>query len=140
VTDRRPNEGRPGTPGGGQSSRPERQGARLSNRRLSNLTSVGNVLDDYMPKLRLEDRFAAAQATDLWREVVGPEVARRTRAVGVRDGELLIEVNGSVWMGHLTLLRRGYLDEINGRLPAEARLRAIRLTPMSDRTRDKEGA
>ena len=109
-------------------------------RRNANLEPVGYVLDEVLPGLRLEERFAAAQATDLWREVAGPEVARRTNAVGVRDGELLIEVNGSVWMGHLALLRHGYLEEINERLPAEARLRAIRLTPMSDKTRDKEGS
>ena len=120
-------------PGGDRERRPMR-------RRSANLEPVGTVLDHVLPNLRLEERFAAAQATDLWREVAGPEVARRTRPVGVRDGELLIEVNGSVWMGHLTLLRHGYLEEINGRLPAEARLRAIRLTPMSDKTRDKEGA
>ena len=130
----------PGGRQGGRSSGAGPARPRLTSRRLSDLTSVGNVLDDFMPRLRLEERFASAQATDLWREVVGPEVMRRTHAVGVRDGELLIEVNGSVWMGHLTLLRRGYLDEINERLPAEAKLRAIRLTPMGDKARDKEGA
>lgn len=131
---RRPSEGRQGH---GGPSPARRLG---SGRRQANLEPVGSVLDQVLPGLRLDERFASAQATDLWREVAGPEVARRTRAVGVRDGELLIEVNGSVWMGHLALLRRGYLDEINERLPAEARLRAIRLAPMSEKARDKEGS
>jgi hypothetical protein len=87
--------------------------------------------------LRLEERFASAQATELWNERVTPEIQRRTRAVGVRDGELLVEVRGSVWMGHLAVLRQQIMDDINARLPIEARLRAIRLTPMRSR---EEGA
>ena len=94
---------------------------------------VGTVLDQLLAELNLEERFAAAAATDQWTEVVGPEVARRTRPVGVRDGELLVEVRGAVWMGHLAILRHGMLKEINRRLPAGARIRAIRLTPMRGR-------
>jgi predicted nucleic acid-binding Zn ribbon protein len=97
---------------------------------------VGSVLDRLLPGLHIEERVVAAAATDLWSEVVGPEVARRTHAVGVRDGELLVEVQGAVWMGHLAILRQGILDDVNERLPADARLRGIRLVPM----RGKEGS
>jgi hypothetical protein len=97
---------------------------------------VGTVIDRILTGLRIEERVATAAATDLWPEVAGPEVARRTHAVGVRDGELLVEVQGAVWMGHLAVLRRGILDDVNGRLPAESRLRGIRLVPM----RGKEGS
>jgi predicted nucleic acid-binding Zn ribbon protein len=94
---------------------------------------VAPVLERMLSGLRLEERFKAAQATELWDERVTPEVKRRTRAVGVRDGELLVEVKGSVWMGHLAVLRQQIMDDINARLPIEARLRAIRLTPMRSR-------
>lgn len=91
---------------------------------------VGSVLDDVLAGLKLETRFQSARATEEWNAVVGPEVARRTRPVGVRGGELLVEVQGAVWMGHLAVLRQGILDDLNGRLPAEARLSSIRLVPM----------
>jgi len=97
---------------------------------------VSTVLDEMLAGLKLGEHFASAQATELWREMVGPEVAQRSRAVGVRDGELLVEVQGAVWMGHLAILRQGIMEEINAKLPAEVRLRAIRLTPM----RCKEGS
>jgi hypothetical protein len=48
----------------------------------------------------------------------------------------MVEVCGAVWMGHLAILRQGILDDVNGRLPADARLRGIRLVPM----RGKEGS
>jgi hypothetical protein len=82
---------------------------------------VAPVLDRMLTGLKIAERFASAQATELW--------------VGVRDGELLVEVRGSVWMGHLALLRQRFLEEINERLPEGARLQAIRLVPM----RNKEG-
>ena len=99
-------------------------------------TTIGSVLDRLLPGLKIEEHLAAASATDLWADIVGADVLRRTNAVGVRDGELLVEVCGAVWMGHLAILRQGILDDMNGRLPADARLRGIRLVPM----RGKEGS
>ena len=97
------------------------------------LTPVGNVLDQVLAGLKLEERFKSAGATELWGDVVGPDVARRTYPAGVRGGELLVEVRGAVWMGHLAVLRQGILDDLNGRLPADARLSSIRLVPMRRR-------
>ena len=91
---------------------------------------VGSVLDEVLQALKLETRFAAAQATDRWAMAVGPEVLARTRCVGVRDGELLVEVQGAVWMGHLAVLRQGILEQMNRMLEADQRLRAIRFVPM----------
>jgi hypothetical protein len=91
---------------------------------------VGTVLDQVLRGLKLETRFAAAEATERWSGVVGPDVVARTRCVGVRDGELLVEVQGATWMGHLAVLSQGILERMNQTLAAEKRLRAIRLVPM----------
>ena len=91
---------------------------------------VGTVLDQVLRALKLETRFQAAEATDRWSSAVGPEVLARTRCVGVRDGELLVEVQGAVWMGHLSVLGQGIMERMNETLAPEKRLRAIRLVPM----------
>jgi predicted nucleic acid-binding Zn ribbon protein len=91
---------------------------------------VGTVLDEVLRTLRLTTKFAAAEATEHWSDTVGPEVTARTRCVGVRDGELLVEVQGATWMGHLAVLRQDILERINETLAAEKRLRAIRFVPM----------
>ena len=106
-------------------------------RHRGHLEPVASVLDQTLAALKLDQHFASAQATEVWLEIVGPEVARRTHPVGVRDAELLIEVQGAVWMGHLAVLRQGIMEEINAKLPAEARIRAIRLTPM--RCKEEKG-
>lgn len=91
---------------------------------------VGVVLDQLLRSMRLETRFAAAEATDRWSSTVGPDVLARTRCVGVRDGELLVEVLGATWMGHLGVLKQGILERMNQTLEAPKRLRAIRFVPM----------
>lgn len=94
------------------------------------LRPLGGVLDQVLAGLKLDERFQAARATDEWASVAGPEVVKRTRPVGVRNGELLVEVKGAVWMGHLAVLRQGILESLNRRLPEGARLKSIRLVPM----------
>ena len=98
---------------------------------------VGTVLDQVLRGLKLETRFAAAEATERWTGAVGPEVVARTRCVGVRDGELLVEVQGATLMGHLAVLRQGLIDAMNATLAAEKRLRAIRLVPMRSKEEPK---
>jgi hypothetical protein len=91
---------------------------------------VGTVLDQVLRSLKLETRFAAAEATDRWASAIDPAALARTRCVGVRDGELLVEVQGATWMGHLAVLREGILNRMNETLAPEKRLRAIRFVPM----------
>ena len=99
-------------------------------RRSERFETVGTVLDQVLKSLRLEARFAAAEATDRWADAVDTDVLARTRCVGVRDAELLVEVQGSVMMGHLAVLKQGILDRMNRTLPAEKRISAIRFVPM----------
>ena len=107
-----------------------RTGGRHGEEPREGFQPVGSVLEEVLQALKLETRFAAAEATDRWALAVGPAVLARTRCVGVREGELLVEVQGAVWMGHLAVLRQGILDEVNRTLPASKRLRAIRFVPM----------
>jgi len=96
--------------------------------------TVATVLDNVLHALKLETRFAAAEATERWASAVeqetgGPEALARTHCVGVRDGELLVEVQGATWMGHLAVLRQGILERMNRELQPEQRIRAIRFVP-----------
>jgi predicted nucleic acid-binding Zn ribbon protein len=91
---------------------------------------VGTVLDGLLKRLRLEERFRAADATERWEAAVGRDVARRTRCEGVRDGELLVSVRGAARMADLAVQKREVLDRINEDLAEGAKLRSIRLVPM----------
>ena len=98
---------------------------------------VSTVLEQVLQALKLESRFQAAEATDRWAEAVGPQIVARTRCVGVRDGELLVEVLGATWMGHLAVLKHDILERMNQTLAAEKRLTAIRFVPMRTKEETK---
>lgn len=97
------------------------------------LEPVGDVLDGLLRRLRLDERFAAADATERWEGAVGPEIAQRTRCEGVRDGELLVSVRGAAWMADLAVRKHEILKRINADLAEGGKLSAIRLTPMRGR-------
>lgn len=99
-------------------------------RKKGSFEPVGSVLDDVLRRLKLETRFAAADATERWELAAGPEIAGRTRCEGVRDGELLVSVRGATWMAEVAVRKHDILKRINEELAEGARIRAIRLVPM----------
>ena len=52
--------------------------------------------------------------------MVGPRIARRTRAVSFENGVLRVEVEGSAWRFELGFLERRLLLELERRLGARA--------------------
>jgi predicted nucleic acid-binding Zn ribbon protein len=56
--------------------------------------------------------MVGCRAIEAWPEIVGPRIARRTRAVGFHEGVLQIEVEGSAWAYELEFLKRRFLKEL----------------------------
>jgi predicted nucleic acid-binding Zn ribbon protein len=61
------------------------------------------------------------RAVESWPEIVGPRIARRTRAVGFHEGVLQVEVEGSAWAFELEFLKRRFLKELQRRLGMHVR-------------------
>ena len=57
-------------------------------------------------------------------------MAARARAVGFRDGTLLVEVDSATWMNELGYLKHRMVAELNHRLGGEI-VQEIRLQPAS---------
>ena len=76
---------------------------------------------------------AALRIAESWAEIVGPDVARRATPGGIENGELVVQVRGSVWYAELKrsaprLLLPKILAFLGGD-PARAVVRAIRVVP-----------
>jgi len=56
----------------------------------------------------------------VWADAVSPDVARRSRAVRFREGRLTVEVAGSVWLHHLTALKRQLVAQVNRAVGSQA--------------------
>ena len=80
------------------------------------MESVSGVLPRVLKRLGLDQGLLGWRAVQEWQEVVGPRVARHTRAIAFRDGVLQVEVEGSAWMHELGFLKRDLVRKINGHL------------------------
>lgn len=77
---------------------------------------LAGVLPRVLKQLGLEDGLLGWRAVHEWEQVVGPRVARHTRAVAFRDGVLQIEVEGSAWMHELGFLKTDLMRKVNRHL------------------------
>ncbi len=80
------------------------------------MESLAGVLPRVLKQLGLEEGLLGWRAVHEWEQVVGPRVARHTRAVAFRDGVLQIEVEGSAWMHELGFLKTDLMRKVNRHL------------------------
>jgi hypothetical protein len=76
------------------------------------------LVPETLRALGLERPLKAASLEGLWPEVVGREVAQRTRAGALSRGRLTVLVTDSVWLQQLTMLKPGLIEALNRRLEA----------------------
>jgi predicted nucleic acid-binding Zn ribbon protein len=81
---------------------------------------AGSIVPRLLRDLGLEQGLLGCRAVKEWPDVVGPRIARRTRAIGFENGILRIEVEGSAWRFELGFLERRLLQELERRLGVRA--------------------
>lgn len=87
---------------------------------------AGDLLGSLLHGLGLDERLHQYQALVIWEEVVGPQIAARTRPERIRDHVLEVCVDQPTWMQQLQLLKPQILGKLNARL-GEGTLREIYL-------------
>ena len=80
------------------------------------MESLSGVLPRVLKQLGLEEGLLGWRAVREWEQVVGPRLARHTRAVAFRDGVLRVEVGGSAWMHELGFLKADLIRKVNQHL------------------------
>ena len=88
--------------------------------------SISGVLPALLRELGLEAGIAGWRAVTEWPDAVGPQVARRARAVSFQEGTLVVEVEGSAWLQELSILKRDLVRQVNRRLGSQ-HVRDLRL-------------
>ena len=74
---------------------------------------AGKILERLANRMGIAARLEKEKAVVLWEEVVGKNIARRARAVSVRNEILFVNVQNSVWLQELALLKEGIIEKIN---------------------------
>lgn len=88
-------------------------------RRLDEL--LGRVIDGSALKAGLRRQNALSS----WEEIVGPQIAQHSHAIGLSDGVLLVQVDGAVWAQELAMLRGHIQTKLDERL-GEGTVREVR--------------
>ena len=79
------------------------------------LTRIGEVLPSVLKRLGLEQRFKEQAVLALWPDVVGAELASRTRATRIDKGVLYVYVDHGAWMQELHFIETdGDIAEYDG--------------------------
>ncbi|HZM15444.1 MAG TPA: DUF721 domain-containing protein [Candidatus Krumholzibacteria bacterium] len=87
-------------------------------RQPGKLEPVGPVVGALLQGLGLEKRLQEYEAVHVWEDVVGAAVAAHARATAIQEGVLFVEVDSSVWLQELGLLRESIVERLNARLGA----------------------
>lgn len=90
------------------------------------MEAIAGVLSRVLKRLGVSAELEGWRAVEEWPQLVGPRLARHTRAVGFREGTLRVEVEGSAWMQELGFLKRELIVRINQHLGSHL-IRDIRL-------------
>lgn len=81
-----------------------------------NLEPLAQLLGNAMRSTGLGKRLQEYRAVEAWSEVVGELVAEHSKATGIREGTLFVDVTSSVWMQELQLLRGEIIERLNAHL------------------------
>jgi hypothetical protein len=91
-------------------------------------TPLADALAAYVRKLdRGGGHLVAARVTEAWPRAAGHDIARHTAGVFLREGELVVYVDSSVWATELTALGEQLRKSLNETLGQEL-VRTIRFT------------
>ena len=74
---------------------------------------VGDLLGGFLKKKGLREALERAGAAEEWEERVGEAIGKVTRARGVRDDTLFVEVKSSAWLMELNLMKGEILARVN---------------------------
>ena len=85
---------------------------------------VDGLVEGLLKSYGVEDQVRRMDVLELWPEIVGEHVAQVTRAKGVDEATLFVEVRSSSWLMELNMMKGEFLARVNERLP-EAPLERI---------------
>jgi predicted nucleic acid-binding Zn ribbon protein len=76
---------------------------------------AGDLLAGIIEGLHLGEKLSGWKAVEAWGEIVGADVAGRTKAVRFEQGRLIVEVDSSARMAQLGFEKPALLEKLNAR-------------------------
>jgi predicted nucleic acid-binding Zn ribbon protein len=92
---------------------------------------VGDFLPAVLKSFGLEQKFRDQKVLALWPEVVGEQIAARTRAVRIEKGVLFVHVDHGAWMQELHFKEKELVKKLREKAP-QSGVRRIRFGTSRD--------
>jgi predicted nucleic acid-binding Zn ribbon protein len=83
--------------------------------RRSNVQSIGNVVNELLKTLNIDQKIKEVRLTSSWGEVLGKNVSRATQKVYIKNKVLFVYLNSSVIRNELLMLKSGIIKALNER-------------------------
>ena len=84
--------------------------------KLKQAARAGDLVDKLLKGFGLDERLQQYRALIIWEDVVGPQIAARTRPVRIREGVLEVNVDQPTWRQQLQLMKPKILVQLNAKL------------------------
>ncbi|HAF31264.1 MAG TPA: DUF721 domain-containing protein [Bacteroidales bacterium] len=81
--------------------------------RKKNSQKIGDVIQEYLKALKIDDKLKEVQLIKSWDEIVGRTIARSTNNIYIKNRKLFVNLNSSVIRNELFMLREGLLKALN---------------------------
>ena len=88
-------------------------------RKWSTQVTLGDALYGYLGRVDTHGNLARTRVADIWADAVGPEIAKHTSDIYLRESELVVYVDSPVWATELTALSARLAENVNARLGQE---------------------
>ena len=77
---------------------------------------VDSVLAGLLEKHGVRRQVERMSVLELWPDIVGEQLAKVTRAKGLDDATLFVEVRNSSWLMELNMMKGDFLERVNERI------------------------
>ncbi|MEW5919537.1 MAG: DUF721 domain-containing protein [Bacillota bacterium] len=77
------------------------------------MIKAGSLIKDYFQRKNLKGKTESLTYTGIWKRVTGKNIERYTLPVALKNGTLFVEVEDSIWLYELTLLKEKIISDFN---------------------------
>ncbi len=95
---------------------PEKRVRKPRRPKMKQAALAGDLVERLLKGFGLDERLQQYRALIIWEEVVGPQIAARTRPIRIREGILEVNVDQPTWMQQLQLMKPKILAQLNAEL------------------------
>ncbi len=78
--------------------------------------SMDDVLKNLVKNLGIEAQLLENEALVYWSTVVGPRVAKNTKAEKIKNGRLFVKVKNDVWKNELMFYKIDIISKLNSKI------------------------